>query len=411
MEIIRQYRGLPRQIYLLLVARIIAAMGAFVFPFLTMFLSGRLGLSEVEIGKYLLLVAASYVPAALLGGKLADRFSRKTIYIGAMVLCDICFFTTGFYCDQLLSIWLILAGYFFMNMGQPVLSAMMMDLTDPSNRQESFSLIYLGLNLGIAFGPLVAGFLFEKYTPWIFWGQAALNLVAMCIIGFFVQDTTPDQSVMEEISADESRAAEAASGETLWQALRRTPVVICFAVLSCAYTFGYAQLSFILPLQMEDVYGLAMGSKYIGSMWSLNGLAVFLGTPLFVLLLKKLSPLLNLSLAGLCFAAGFGLYALSGNLFLFYGLVLVWTAGEIVSATNSGVFIANHAPVSHRARFQSIYDIIHGTGRALGPLLMGYFLAVNSKAAAWMLVGGLCLLAAAGFFAMYRVAERRHSRT
>ena len=35
-RIIDQYYGLPHQIYLLFIARTITAMGAFVFPFLTM---------------------------------------------------------------------------------------------------------------------------------------------------------------------------------------------------------------------------------------------------------------------------------------------------------------------------------------------------------------------------------------
>ena len=70
-DMIDQYRGLPRQVYIILIARVVAATGAFVYPFITMLLSSRLGFSDQKISYYLLILAVSYVPSALLGGKLA----------------------------------------------------------------------------------------------------------------------------------------------------------------------------------------------------------------------------------------------------------------------------------------------------------------------------------------------------
>lgn len=406
-DMIDQYRGLPRQVYIILIARVVAATGAFVYPFITMLLSSRLGFSDQKVSYYLLILAVSYVPSALLGGKLADKFSRKYVYICAMLCTDVCFIIGGFFCDRLAVVYFILVGYFCMNMGSPVMAAMMMDITNPKNRQESMSLCYLGLNLGIAVGPLIAGFLFENYTSWIFWGEGIINACAMLIIGFGVKDSRPGKEELAALAADSARLGERGGEGSLFREVLDRPVIIIFAVIGICYAFAYSQMSYVMPLHLADVFGIASGSKYVGIIWSLNGLSVFVMTPLVVLLFKKNHPLLNVSLAGIGYAVGFGMYAFTQNIILIFALVAVWSAGEVMAAANCGVFIANNAPATHRARFQSIYDIIQGTGRAVGPMLMGAFLVSHSFSAAWILAASICLAAMVGYYILYRYCIRQ----
>ncbi len=407
---LKQYEGLPPQIYIILLARIISAIGMFVYPFLTLFLSSRLGFSELDIGSFLLIVSASYIPAAMLGGKLADRYSRKNTYLTAMLCSDIALLAAGFLTESILIIYFLLGASFFMNMSQPVLAAMMMDLTSPDNRQESFSLVYLGINIGGAIGPMAAGFMFENHTAWIFWGEAILNLIALALIFTFIGDTKPDKEDFEQIALDTGRKDEAASSETMFRLLLRSPILISFAICASLLSFSYSQGSFMLPLQMEDLFGISAGAKYYGILCSLNCVVVVLTTPFLVLLTKRNSPLINMSVSGILYMVGFGLYGMADNLLLFYILTAVWTFGEIVSATNTGVYIANHSPITHRARFQSIFDIIQGTGRALGPLTMGYYLLNHTIREAWGIIAILCFSAAAALFFLRRLETRHYKK-
>lgn len=407
LDMIDQYRGLPKQVYIMLIARIVAATGAFVYPFITMLLSSRLGFSDQEISVYLLLLAASYVPSSLVGGKLADMFSRKHVLIAVMFASDIAFFLAGFHCDTIDIIYFILTGYFFINMGSPIIAAMMMDITTPENRQESLSLCYLGLNLGIAVGPLAAGFLFENYIRWIFWGEAIINVISLIIIAIWITDAKPDQSEMDAIAADENRQGEKAGEGGLLQQLLKTPVVLAFAAMGVCYAFSYSQLSYVMPLHFEELFGVAAGSKYMGAMWSINGFVVFAVTPIMVLLFKKKNPLFNTSIAGIGYGIGFGLYAFTQNIIIIFLLVIIWSCGEVLAAANTGVFIANNSPITHRARFQSIYEIVQGIGRAFGPLLMGYFLLDHDFSQAWLLVSLISLFAVAGYYIMYKYQQKK----
>jgi MFS family permease len=84
---------------------------------------------------------------------------------------------------------------------------------------------------------------------------------------------------------------------------------------------------------------------------------------------------------------------------------VVWTIGEILNATNSGVYIADHAPMSHRGRFNSILTIITGAGSAIGPLIMGRYIKVHGVRMVWPLVFTLTMVSAALMFIL-NVRER-----
>ena len=420
LKMIDQYRGLPRPVYMLMIARLIIATGTFVYPFLTMFLSSRIGMDDQQVSRYLLLVALAQLPANLLGGKLADRFPRKLVYGTAMLLSASFFALSGFFCQHSFVVYLILVGYFFSNMSHPVLSAMIMDSTDDSNRQESFSLVYLGFNLGYAIGPMIAGLLFEEHTPWIFWGQAILVSSAVLLVLLQMPLLAPGRNTAPSpaprlvkvptsspapatIADDQSATAQVG----LWKLLRHDPVIWIFGL--CLTTFGvaYAQITYLLPLDLELTQGISGASTSISLVWSLNGAVVFLASPLVVLLTKKNPPVLNCALGGLFYMLGFGGTAfIQGRLWFLLPFVVIWSAGEILCNTNSGVFIANHAPASHRARYQSIYDVIQNLGKAAGPLLMGFFLLWHSYRQGWILVSLLCLLAAWGLALLQRSLKR-----
>ncbi|MDO4731895.1 MAG: MFS transporter [Bacillota bacterium] len=389
-RIIDQYRGLPRPVYILAIARVIVATGTFVFPFLTMFLSSRLSMNDQEVSGYLLLVALAQLPASMLGGKLADRFPRKKVYGLGLFLSIFFFALSGFFCHSRAVVFLILGGYFFSNLCHPILSAMIIDVSRPETRQESYSLVYLGFNLGYSIGPLIAALLFEKYISWIFWGQAIMVSLAVLLILLFI----PGKALQN------SEAAPASPGEpveksSLWKLLRRDKLMLIFAACMICYAFSYAQTSYLLPLNLELVQGISQAAKSNSLVWSCNGLVVCLAAPLVVMLTKKNSTLFNCALGLLFCALGFGGSALIGekNALLLF-LVFLWTVGEILCNTNSGLFIAGQAPLSHRARYQSIYDVIQSLGKATGPIIMGLFLLKSSYQQGWLLVGGLCLLAA-----------------
>jgi MFS family permease len=71
------YRGLPRAVYALFFAQVVNSIGHLVFPFLTFFLTQRLGYDSGAAGVFIFVASTAFVPGSLVGGKFADTLGRK----------------------------------------------------------------------------------------------------------------------------------------------------------------------------------------------------------------------------------------------------------------------------------------------------------------------------------------------
>ncbi len=148
-----------------------------------------------------------------------------------------------------------------------------------------------------------------------------------------------------------------------------------------------------------------MHPRAFGLLASVNGLAVISLTTVVLHFTRRLPPLLTVALAGLFFAAGFGLVGLAGSLPLLLLSTLVWTMGEILEATSTGAYIAGRSPMTHRGRINAIAPIIMYSGFAAGPPLAGRLIERFSLAVIWP--GAFALsLAAALLLALLYVRER-----
>jgi len=397
------YRGLPKPLYTLFFVTVVNSVGIFVFPFLTLYLTGRLGMSQGDAGSFMFLISMVYIPGNFIGGKLADKLGRKRLMVVTQIISAALYIPCGFAAFSEFVPWLILASVFFDGLTDPARSAMMMDLTTPDNRRTAFSLTYLGHNLGFAMGSLIAGFLFEHASSWLFWGNALAVFAATFIVGLKVPETKPTQQQIDATIG--SGSTEEAHKGTLVQALMSRPFLIIFTMITTWYGFVYAQHRFALPLQAKAVFGVG-GAAIFGSFMTLNAvLVIFLSTPVMALS-RKWKPINSVALAGLFYAVGFGMIGLARNIWLFYLSTILWTLGEIVNATNEGAYVANHTPISHRGRFQAVLPFIGGLGWMISPPVIGKLIDATGLGTVWPLVGAVAGISAGLLWLLGKVEDR-----
>lgn len=401
-RVLKSYSGLPRGIYILFFVRIINSMGSFVFPLLTLFLTDKLGLGAKEAGLFVSLSALSYIPGGLIGGKLSDIIGRKKVMIIFQSIAALLFLPCAFLGNSMIIPWLLILAGVSISAVQPANSAMVADLTDSSNRKAAFSLLYLGINIGFSVGPILAGFLYKNYFALTFIGNAIAILLTLLLVVFFVDETKPSNFEHEEVS-EEERAAEG----SVFSILLKKPAVLAFALCSSVYSFAYSQGNFSTPLQLKDLFG-DKAPELMGGIYFTNGIIVVTMTTLIVYLTKKNKPLFNIALAGVFFATGFGMNFLIKAYPLYIIATIVWTIGEILNATNAGVYIADHAPSSHRGRFNSVLNIITGAGSAIGPVIMGGYIENLGVKYVWPLVFSVTMVSAFMIYMLHLKETRKH---
>ncbi|MBF9014984.1 MULTISPECIES: MFS transporter [unclassified Oceanispirochaeta] len=386
-DFLKPYRGLKRDIYIIFISKTINAMGAMIFPFMTLLLSSKIGLSGSDTGFYVAMTGLAWGPASLIGGKLCDMYSRKIVLVTAEILAAaaylICFFMT----PGMPMVYMLMAASFFFGMAGPAHDALTADLTTKDQRQGAYSLNYLGFNMGFAFAQVLAGMLFHNHLELMFLIDALTALAGLSLIAFFVHEPGVDRDSQSRI-----KESGAVPEKSVFAILAAKPLLLFFSLSICAYRFLYSQWPFMIPLHLESLFP-GEGAKIFGILGSFNAIIVVVMTPVLTSFFSHRSNVRKVFYAGILFSLGFGLLGFVSFKTAFFISVLIFTLGEILEAISVMPFIMNHTPATHRGRMSSILPIIMGAGFAAGPVIMGSVLDSRGFSFSWFLVAGIGLIA------------------
>ncbi|MCX6384185.1 MAG: MFS transporter [Actinobacteria bacterium] len=399
------YYGLPKSVFALFIVRIINCFGSFVYPFLTMFLTIKLGYSEEKAGFFVTAVVIAGSIGLLSGGKLADRFGRKKIFVILSTASALSFVACAFLDKSTAIPWLIIVSNLFLGGVLPCINAMLTDMADPEKRKAAFSLIYLGTNIGVAIGPIVAGFLFNDYIKLIFLLDAATTLISLIPVIIFIKETIPSRDKIIEVNGSERITEKSEKGNVISILLRR-PMLVIFAFISLIYTFVYSQNYFSLPIYLNLHFG-DRGPKVYGTLMSTNAIVVILLTIFLINMMKNTKPIINIAFAGILYAVGFGvIYIITNEIFLILSTI-IWTLGEIIQTINTSVYVANNSPITHRARFSGLISFITDIGFITSPVIMGYFIKHYGVTKVWPLIFVLAISGAILMYILYLVESNK----
>lgn len=401
-NLLNPYRGMPREIYVIFIARIVNAMGGFVMPLMTIILTQSIGLSKEMAGFYISIAGIVRLPASMLGGKLADSFGRKKIIVFFDGLGIVLYLAAGCMHPSMEMVYVVILAGVAMTAAGPAHDSLIADLTTPANRSGAYALSYMGWNIGFAVGPVMGGLLYQNHLAWVFFGDALTAFLALLLILFFIKETI--HRTQEEIQ-DEERILERREEGSIFRVLQKRPILIYFAIIMFGYNFTYSQWSFMLPMQMIERLP-ENGVRYFGLLAGFNGLIVMIFTPIVTKLAENLSHIRRAVIGGLLYAIGFGMLGVLNSLSFLFLWAFVFTLGEIILAISVTPFITDHTPASHRGRMSAVIPMLSGLGFTLGPLGMGKALNYISIETGWIALGVSTLI----FTVFMRILERFEKR-
>ncbi|MBR2481744.1 MAG: MFS transporter [Oscillospiraceae bacterium] len=407
-QFITQYGGLKREVYILFVGKMVTAMGSFVWPMLTFFLTTKLNLSDGTATMLIATATLLFLPAALFGGKLADRFSRK----GIIVFFD-CLTVSLYFLAAMLplnmgtAVILFFAGL-FQTMESPAYDALNADYSTSGQREKAYSLSYLGFNLGYIVGASVAGVLFEKYIRLAFCINALAVFSSTVLIFFFVHKenaiSEEEKSLAESYSEYEYPVDDKISVMTL---LRQRPVLLGVLLLGCVAAMPSNLMGVLLPLQLKETMGEA-GAAIYGYLNSLNGFVVIVFTPIFTVVLKRITEIPKTVIGLLLFIAGNALFTFEDAVAILFVGMFVFTLGEVVTVLGSKPYASRRVPASHRGRVGGISNLTHSVCTSLTQYLISFLLVATGSNyyLIWWVFNGIGFAAGAAYLFLYGPDKR-----
>lgn len=380
-----QYRGLRRELYVLFWGKAATNMGAMIWPMMTLILSNKLGMSAGEIAKITIAMGIVQFPANLIGGKLADHCNKKNLIVVCDLVTVVCYLTAAFLPVSMTQIFLFFTAGVFQTMENPSYDALVADLSTAENREKAYSLIYLGLNLGLILAPSIGGILFQNHLGLAYAIDGLTTLSSTILILLFIKDITPVREVKNVYE-------EARDTQSTWQILSGQKIILFFLLCWAVYEFSYAQFNFLIPLNMESLYG-GEGAVYFGFMTSLNGLVVIIGTPLLTKWAAGLGDVTKLLAGQALVSISLSMFIfIQGQIPLYYVSMILFTVGEIMTTLGSYPYLTRRIPASHRGRISSVSSLFIGGSMYASQWIIGDLVETRTMMYAWKCIACVGIL-------------------
>ena len=409
------YLKLSRSVHLLCAGALLNRAGAFVIPFLTIYLQKELDLGEqfatTAIGGF----GLGTLIASLAGGHLADQWGRRatmalSLFGSAAVLAAMSLMSTGRSILPAVILFGVVA-----EMYRPAAAAMIADLTEPQQRPHAFSLMYVAINLGFALAASVGGILSQFSFQYLFWGDAITAAAFAMLILLALPETLPSRRPDQAADPHDGQNHQPDSSEPLAPAPAATappgrPLRLPgFHAIRPVVTDGlfvtYCGSSFLLMLMFMQAFStfplylkrLGFDADVYGRIIAVNGILIVLLQIPTTGLVSRFNRGWMIVASAVVTGIGFGLHGVAASAWAFAVAVVVWTFGEMMNAPLMSAIISDLAPVDLRARYMGVYSMSFSLALLLGAPAGGWILVHFGGGALWTLCGFLAALSAVGY--------------
>jgi MFS family permease len=361
-------RRLPRQLFFLYGGTIVTRMGAFVFPYLTIYLSEARGFGLDRVGLILSTGSVGLLLGNLTGGWLTDRWSRKWTLIAALLINAVGFAGLALDYDSGWQYALFLViGYFGSGMYNPAANTLIADLTDESIRPFAYTVNYVGVNVGMALGPLLGGLLATIAYRWLFVGDVLTSLFCATLILVGIRDTlgsaaTRGPNPGRAVSQQHRRRGL----HLVWL---RHPLVLAFCLSYFFLICPLMGLEYAVPILVKRTFASSL--VYVGVVYTINAACILLLSFLIEKLIRRRNAIHSMIVAGFFWSAGLTILLFGFSMPSLLICTAVWTIGEIIASITVPTFISQRVDQEVKGRFLALNDVVRSLAGVLSPIGLG----------------------------------------
>ncbi len=345
------------------------------------------------------LVCLGYV-IGLIGGYLADKFSRKRLLVLTASLTASMFLvmTLSLQFDQMI-VFMIAYTIFTVtnNLGRPAMSAIIIDATTPENRKAVYALDYWLINLSITIGTALGGWLYVSNQLLLFWILTFTSSMLPIAYAIFLEDTkrTWTSQKLKLVFVDVFQSYQIA-----WRDRPFVKVVFgSMCILAAEFSMGsYVAVRLadsLEPLSFEDwtINGVRMMSLI-----QIENTLIVVALTFFIQRLASRFSNKHTLLGGLAlYTIGYAVITSANSMMLLLGFMLIATFGELLYSPVLNTEKANMMPEDRRGA----YSAFAGTSFAGADFLSRSTILIGSLLTPFMMSVYIGLLVSFGCFLVY----------
>jgi predicted MFS family arabinose efflux permease len=348
------FSGLPRAVWIQALATLVNRSGTMVLPFMSLYLTTKLGFSIIAAGQVLSLYGIGAIAGSWLGGTLSDRFGPVRVQVASLAATGAGFLVLSHFTGRLAVSLAVFGLALVAESFRPALFTAIARGSQAVVRTRSLALVRLAVNLGMSVGPAVGGLLAVHHYGLLFVADAATCWAAALVLGLGAAET------------ERREWAPARPSGPMPSPWKDGPYVAFLAVMVVLGTVFF-QLSSTMPLYFREHYRMAEDS--IGMLLAINTVIIVAVEMVLLRALEHRDHLLLAGLGCLLVCAGFGLLPLGSSRAFAALTVVVWTAGEMLSLPFTNSVAADRAPAAASGRYLGAYSLSFALAFVLAPAI------------------------------------------
>ncbi|MGI5153902.1 MFS transporter [Microbispora sp. CA-102843] len=348
-------------------------LDSMVMSFMAIYLAFEYGVAVA--GVLVVTVMVLGVVGTLAGGHMSDaRGRRRTLLLGETGVC----LTFALMAVADSPAWhspaIVYCGYlvnkFAASFAMPANDAMILDVTTPESRKLVYTINYWSINLALAFGALLGGFLYNGHFTLLLTLAASGTVAIAAATYFLIAETKPEETEPRETgAAAEPRGSilrDFASGYRLVLQDRAFGRLLVAATLFMSIELqliNYIGVRLARDLPAQDLLSIGSwsvrvdGVEMLGILRAENTVLVVALALVAHLVLRRVPDRVRMYAGAGLFTAGYMVLAVSDTGWVLLVAALVLTVGELMDVPVRQALLADMVPVASRTRYMAVYNL------------------------------------------------------
>lgn len=376
-------------------------VGTMIFPFMAIYLSDKLG--QALAGIILLINVFVSILVGFYGGYVADIIGRKKMMVIGQLITVIAFiFMTAanspWYDSAWVTSFMMLIQSISSGLMNPAAEAMLIDVSTKENRKFMYSINYWAVNLSIALGSIVGGFLFKDHRFELFISITVVSIITLYLVMFVMKESYTRSAPISQKKVNVFKDMAIS-----YKTVMKDRVFLWFCLASTLLVAIEFQLGNYVSVRLEQEFNSQLisfgdlftyhldGLRIISWIRTLNTVLIVAGTLLVTRWMRRYSDHKVIYVGFWMYTVGYAVLGFSNSILILVVSIFIATIGELMYVPIKQSMMADIVNDEARSSYMAVQGLTFQVAKILGAagITIGSFVPSWGMALSYLVSGML----------------------